>query len=53
MYWSSTGNTEKVAFTLKKGLEAAGINVSLMKTTKVENVNYFDYDLVCVRAPSI
>ena len=34
LYWSSTGNTEKVAFAIKEGLETAGVNVSLMKTTE-------------------
>jgi hypothetical protein len=53
VYWSSTGNTEKVAFAIKKGLEDAEINVSLMKTTEAENIDYFDYDLVCVGAPAI
>ena len=53
VYWSNTGNTEKVAFAIKKGLEDAGINVSLMKTTEAENIDYFDYDLVCVGSPSI
>ncbi|MFC1486761.1 flavodoxin domain-containing protein [Thermoproteota archaeon] len=33
LYWSNTGNTKKVAFGIKDGLEAAGVNVSLMKTT--------------------
>ena len=53
LYWSSTGNTEKVAFAIKEGLEAAGANVSLMKTTEAENIDYFDYDLVCVGCPSL
>ena len=53
LYWSSTGNTEKVAFAIKEGLEAAGVNVSLMKTTEAMDIDYFDYDLVCVGSPSI
>jgi flavorubredoxin len=53
LYWSSTGNTEKVAFAIKDGLEAAGVNVSLMKTTEAHDIDYFDYDLVCVGCPSI
>ncbi|MCW4017019.1 MAG: flavodoxin domain-containing protein [Candidatus Bathyarchaeota archaeon] len=53
IYWSSTGNTQKVAFAIKDGLEAAGVNVSLMKTTKAYDIDYFDYDLVCVGCPSI
>ncbi len=53
LYWSSTGNTKKVAFALKEGLEAAGVTVSILKTTEAENIDYFDYDLVCVGCPSI
>ena len=36
LYWSSTGNTEKVAFAIKEGLESAGVNVSLIKTTEAK-----------------
>jgi len=53
IYWSSTGNTKKVAYALKDGLEAAGVNVSVMKTTEADDIDYFDYDLVCVGCPSI
>ena len=53
LYWSNTGNTEKVASAIKEGLEDAGVNVSLKRTTEADNIDYFDYDLVCVGAPSI
>jgi hypothetical protein len=53
LYWSNTGNTEKVAFAIKEGLEAAGVDVSVMKTTEAEGIDYFDYDLVCIGSPSI
>ena len=53
LYWSNTGNTERVANAIKEGLEAAGVNVSLKRTTEADEVDYFDYDLVCVGAPSI
>jgi flavodoxin len=53
LYWSNTGNTEKVAVAIRDGLEDAGANVSVMKTTEANNIDYFDYDLVCVGAPSI
>jgi len=32
IYWSKTGNTEKVAFAIKEGLEKAGVNA---RTTPV------------------
>jgi flavodoxin len=53
LYWSSTRNTEKVAFAIKEGLEAAGVNISLRKTTEAKHIDYFDYDLVWVGSPSI
>ena len=53
LYWSNTGNTEKVAIAIKEGLEAAGVKVSLKRTTEADDIDYFDYDLVCVGAPSI
>jgi hypothetical protein len=53
LYWSSTGNTEKVAFAIKEGLEAADVNVSSLKITEAKDIDYFDYDLVCVGCPSI
>jgi len=53
LYWSDTGNTEKVAHAIKQGLEAAGTEVTLLRTTEAAHVDYFDYDLVCVGSPSI
>ena len=52
LYWSKTGNTKKVAFAINDGLESAGLNVSVIKITEAENIDYFDYDLVCVGFPS-
>jgi flavodoxin len=52
IYWSKTGNTEKVAKAIKQGLEAANIKVNLKKPEEAEKIDYFDYDLVCVGAPS-
>ena len=53
LYWSNTGNTKKVASAIKEGLEDAGVNVSLKRTTEADDIDYFNYDLVCVGAPSI
>lgn len=52
VYWSKTGNTQKVANAIKQGLEEAKVQVALKKQEEAENVDYFDYDLVCVGAPS-
>ncbi len=52
VYWSKTGNTEKVALAIKQGLEEAGVQVTLKKQEEAENVDFFDYDFVCVGSPS-
>jgi flavorubredoxin len=52
VYWSKTGNTEKVALAIKEGLENSGVQVQLKKPEEAENIDYFDYNLVCVGAPS-
>jgi flavodoxin len=52
IYWSKTGNTEKVANAIKQGLEAAEVQVTMKKQEEAENVYYYDYDLVCVGSPS-
>lgn len=52
IYWSRTGNTEKVAHAIREGLEEAGVDVSMMRTEGAGDVDYFDYDLVCLGFPS-
>jgi flavodoxin len=52
VYWSKTGNTENVAHAIKQGLEEASIHVTMKKPEEAENIDYFNYDLVCVGAPS-
>ncbi len=53
VYWSQTGNTQKVALAIKEGLEDAGLAVQLKKPAEAEDLDYFNYDLVCVGSPSI
>jgi flavodoxin len=52
IYWSKTGNTEKVAYAIKEGLEETGVQVTMKRTEEAEDIDYFDFDLVCVGAPS-
>ena len=52
IYWSKSGNTEKVANAIKQGLEEAKLQVTIKKPEEAEMVDYFDYDLVCVGCPS-
>jgi flavorubredoxin len=52
IYWSKTGNTEKVAMAMRQGLEEVDFQVTIKKPEEAEAIDYFDYDLVCVGAPS-
>lgn len=52
IYWSATGNTEKVARAIHAGLAAGGADVHLTSIAEAEDVDYFDYDLVCIGFPS-
>ncbi len=53
VYWSSTGNTEKVANAIRVGLVEASVQVTLKKANEAEDIDLFGYDLVCVGSPSI
>ena len=52
IYWSKSGNTEKVAHSIKNGLDDANVDVSILKTDEAEDIDYFDFDLVCLGFPS-
>ena len=52
IFWSKTGNTEKVANAIKQGLEEAEFNVAVKKPEEAAEIDYFDYNLVCVGCPS-
>ena len=52
IYWSKTGNTEKVARAMHEGLKDAGANVSLLRVDDAEEVDFYDYDLVCLGFPT-
>ena len=52
VYWSKTGNTEKVAISIKQGLEEDGVQVTVQKPDDSNDLDWFQYDLVCVGCPS-
>lgn len=52
IYWSKTGNTEKVAQALYEGLNDAGTNVSLHRVEDAGDIDFYAYDLVCIGFPS-
>lgn len=51
IYFSKTGNTEKVAFAIKRGLEKAGLKVTVKKVNEATEEELYDYDLVCFGSP--
>jgi multimeric flavodoxin WrbA len=52
IYWSKTGNTEKVALALQEGLKEAGADVVLQNVEGIEDVDWYAFDLVCIGFPS-
>jgi hypothetical protein len=52
LYWSKTGNTEKVASAVEKGLKTCGVAVDMFKLPEGRKVDFYAYDLVCVGFPS-
>ena len=55
LFWSATGNTEKVARSITHGLREAGWDVVCrdLRESGIENENFYKYDLVCLGVPSI
>ena len=52
IYWSQTGNTEKVAKSIHEGLKDAGAEVSIYRVEDAGDIDFFDYGLVCIGFPS-
>lgn len=52
LYCSITGNTEKAARAIDMGLKEGGMDSRLVRYEDAEDLDYLDYDLVCVGAPS-
>jgi flavorubredoxin len=52
LYWSKTGNTEKVAGVIREVLEEAGSEILYKRTEDADDVDFFDYDIVFLGFPS-
>ena len=52
VYWSKTGNTRKVAQAIQQGLKDTGTKVSMHSVENAGDIDFFDYDLVCIGFPS-
>jgi flavodoxin len=46
VYYSQTGNTEKVAQAIRLGLKEAGVEVDVKKPQEASSVDYFSFVLV-------
>jgi hypothetical protein len=53
VYCSLTGNTRKVAETIKEALESANITTAMREVGQADEEELYDYDLVLLGAPSI
>jgi multimeric flavodoxin WrbA len=53
VYYSISGNTEKVAKAIEKGIRNTGIETTLKKASEAMEEDYYDYDIICLGSPSI
>ncbi|MBT3275065.1 MAG: nitric oxide synthase [Spirochaetales bacterium] len=51
IYWSKSGNTEKVAKAIEACMQPSDIDVELVSVDSAENLDFFDFDLVCLGFP--
>lgn len=51
IYYSRTGNTEKVARAIERGLRKGGLEPTIKKVSEALGEDYYDYDLVCFGTP--
>jgi len=52
IYWSGTGNTEKVAKAIREGIKKAGLKPTIKTVEDAISEELLDYDLVCLGSPS-
>jgi flavodoxin len=52
IYWSATGNTEKVAVAIENGLAGCDIEVTKTVVADADNYDFYNYDLVFLGSPT-
>ena len=52
IYWSGTGNTKKVAETIRHALKNGGVNSSLKRVEEAKDEDLYTYELVFIGTPS-
>ncbi len=53
LYWSQTGNTEKMANIIKEQCEANSVKVDMAFSDDYQNYNIDDYDLIAFGCPAM
>ena len=51
LYWSATGNTEKVALAIQRGVRKEGITPTVKRFAEAQGEDFCRYDLVFMGAP--
>jgi hypothetical protein len=51
IYYSVSGNTEKVALAIERGVRKGGLEPVIKKVTEAYQEELFDYDLICFGTP--
>jgi hypothetical protein len=52
VYWSKTGNTQKVAEAIARTLSQANVEVEVTTPQDAGDLDWYDYDLICLGFPS-
>jgi flavodoxin len=52
VYWTKSGNTEKVAAAIRDTLESLFDEVTYLRVEDAKDLDYFDYELICLGFPS-
>jgi hypothetical protein len=52
VYWSKSGNTEKVAHAIKDGFITTNVDLTFWKLEEADEHAFLDYDLYCLGFPS-
>ena len=51
IYWTKSGNTEKVAVAIKDSIRSFDADCKFLKVEEAKDIDYFDYDLICFGFP--
>ena len=52
IYWTKSGNTKKVAETIRDSIGSFCDEVDYLRVEDAQNLDYFDYELICLGFPS-